>query len=330
MSNDGKHGPSGTLDELLHTADAAMLRDLVEHLVATEPCLQSPSPAQVALASSTVQPLSRYPDSDGGHTMSADKVQRNGEIYQLKATLKRIRPPIWRRIQVPGEATLGQLHSVLQIVMDWDGYHAWEFMVGGRSFGIPDRDFWGEQLDARETRLDEVVREAKARFQYIYDFGDKLVAQLSDCRRQSLQALGRDLDELEARADAFLAHASADGAGERAETARSNSETLFPASNAGRGDPAQTRSWMDASASGPRPSWGPLHACGSSMAPAQGIRGGASDVAQLQGRTGGGRLRRLLPLPAGIPAQPRQGRDKPPARSGSDGGLYPMVRQGQP
>ena len=34
---------------------------------------------------------------------------------------------------------------------------------------------------------------------------ERLVAQMSDLRRESLAALGRDLDELEARADAFLA-----------------------------------------------------------------------------------------------------------------------------
>ena len=34
---------------------------------------------------------------------------------------------------------------------------------------------------------------------------ERLVAQMSDLRRESLKALGRELDELEARADAFLA-----------------------------------------------------------------------------------------------------------------------------
>ncbi|MEW6227538.1 MAG: hypothetical protein AB1700_05495 [Bacillota bacterium] len=53
--------------------------------------------------------------------------------------------------------------------------HAWEFRIGGKSFGIPDPDYGMECQDALETRLDEVVRESRARFRYIYDFGDDWV-----------------------------------------------------------------------------------------------------------------------------------------------------------
>ena len=39
-------------------------------------------------------------------------------IYQIKVTLRGSRPPIWRRIQVPGDITLAELHDILQAVMD--------------------------------------------------------------------------------------------------------------------------------------------------------------------------------------------------------------------
>jgi len=35
-------------------------------------------------------------------------------IYQLKVVLLGTKPPIWRRLQVPGNANLGWLHVVLQ------------------------------------------------------------------------------------------------------------------------------------------------------------------------------------------------------------------------
>jgi len=38
-------------------------------------------------------------------------------VYQIKVTLKGIKPPVWRRIQVAGETTLAQLHRILQRVM---------------------------------------------------------------------------------------------------------------------------------------------------------------------------------------------------------------------
>ena len=55
-------------------------------------------------------------------------------IYQLKITLRDIRPPIWRRVQVPGDIGLVQLHDVIQAVMGWASYHLYAFTVGGESY----------------------------------------------------------------------------------------------------------------------------------------------------------------------------------------------------
>jgi hypothetical protein len=44
-------------------------------------------------------------------------------LYQMKVTLKGIKPPIWRRIQVASMTSLAQLHQVIQRVMGWESYH---------------------------------------------------------------------------------------------------------------------------------------------------------------------------------------------------------------
>ena len=44
-------------------------------------------------------------------------------IYQLKITLLYIRPPIWRRIQVPGDSNLAKLHHYSQAAMGWYDCH---------------------------------------------------------------------------------------------------------------------------------------------------------------------------------------------------------------
>jgi hypothetical protein len=41
------------------------------------------------------------------------------QIYQIKVTLEHSKPPIWRRILVPGDVTLAKLHYILQAV--WVG-----------------------------------------------------------------------------------------------------------------------------------------------------------------------------------------------------------------
>ena len=43
--------------------------------------------------------------------------------YQIKVTLRGIKPPIWRRLRVPGNIRLVRLHEVLQIAMGWSNSH---------------------------------------------------------------------------------------------------------------------------------------------------------------------------------------------------------------
>jgi hypothetical protein len=51
-------------------------------------------------------------------------------IYQLRVALRYIQPPIWRRVLVPDNWRLGDLHPVLA-VMGWGGYHLHAFRFGG-------------------------------------------------------------------------------------------------------------------------------------------------------------------------------------------------------
>jgi pRiA4b ORF-3-like protein len=60
--------------------------------------------------------------------VSEQTVANHRVLYQLKITLQDIQPLIWRRIQVWEDITLGTLHTLLQIVMDWEDYHMHDFV----------------------------------------------------------------------------------------------------------------------------------------------------------------------------------------------------------
>jgi Plasmid pRiA4b ORF-3-like protein len=98
------------------------------------------------------------------------------EIYQLKVILLGTSPPIWRRLLVPADLTLAQLHDVLQAAMGWQECHMHEFSVGGRHFGRPnpeDRLMGMPPVENERTvRLSRVLGRVGAKAIYTYDFGD--------------------------------------------------------------------------------------------------------------------------------------------------------------
>jgi hypothetical protein len=92
--------------------------------------------------------------------------------YQLKVTLRRSRPSIWRRLQVPSDITLLRLHRVLQVTMGWTDTHLHQYRVGNVYFGANDPEFGVVRISERSTRLNDVLCDPKERMIYEYDFGD--------------------------------------------------------------------------------------------------------------------------------------------------------------
>lgn len=95
------------------------------------------------------------------------------EIYQLKITLKGSQPPIWRRVQVPADITLAELHDVIQSVMGWTDSHLHAFSIGQTQYGSVDPEFGLDDAEDEEVAvLNQVVQRPKSKFTYEYDFGD--------------------------------------------------------------------------------------------------------------------------------------------------------------
>ena len=97
---------------------------------------------------------------------------RADTVYQLLITLDGVRPAVRRRVLVPADLSLAELHDVIQAAMGWQGYHLWRFDVGGVEYGRPiDGDFGLPLADARYARLDAVAGRGNVLL-YEYDFGD--------------------------------------------------------------------------------------------------------------------------------------------------------------
>ncbi|MFG2386585.1 IS1096 element passenger TnpR family protein [Streptomyces avermitilis] len=98
---------------------------------------------------------------------------------QLKIVLHGTRPPLWRRLVLPSDTSLGTLHDAIQVAFGWHGGHLHLFTDEfGRGYGdaarLTDIDLgFGRGVgDEDTTALGDVLAEEGARLRYVYDFGD--------------------------------------------------------------------------------------------------------------------------------------------------------------
>jgi hypothetical protein len=91
-------------------------------------------------------------------------------IYQVKVGLRGAKPPIWRRLELPADTSLADLHHIIQAAFGWEDCHLHVFETPYGAFGIADREL-GHRAEAPVT-LEQVAPGVGDRLQYTYDFGD--------------------------------------------------------------------------------------------------------------------------------------------------------------
>jgi hypothetical protein len=94
-------------------------------------------------------------------------------VFEFDLELHGIAPPVWRRVRVPADLTLADLHRVIQIAMRWEDVHRHVFDIDGREFGPePEEEEifldWGG--DDAKVLVSEAVAKSTGTFEYVYDF----------------------------------------------------------------------------------------------------------------------------------------------------------------
>lgn len=100
--------------------------------------------------------------------------------YQFKIQIKGItKPPVWRKVIVPGDFTFLRFHRVIQAAFGWEDYHLFAFKdkeyQSNIYIGLPsedDFDFGIRMLDASKVKLSKVFTGNVRKLLYEYDFGD--------------------------------------------------------------------------------------------------------------------------------------------------------------
>ncbi|GGF15475.1 plasmid pRiA4b ORF-3 family protein [Subtercola lobariae] len=98
---------------------------------------------------------------------------------QLRADLVGARPPLWRRLVIPGEFTMADVHDVLKEAFGWTNSHLHRFDLGAAySRDVPgivmqyEIDEGDDGILESTVTLDQVVSGPGDAFTYTYDFGD--------------------------------------------------------------------------------------------------------------------------------------------------------------
>ena len=97
--------------------------------------------------------------------------------FRIRIELADTSRPIWRRLEVPSNTELPQLHLVLQAAMGWNDAHLHQFRVedaNNEGEFLTSYDF-AEGLQGQPEagiRLDQILNKVGDELWYSYDFGD--------------------------------------------------------------------------------------------------------------------------------------------------------------
>jgi hypothetical protein len=99
-----------------------------------------------------------------------------GEIARLRVEIDEVTPTVVRRVEVPLDIRLDDLHFVLQIAIGWQNCHPFEFRSAeandGTAWGLIDRDDpQSTRLPAEKATLAELLQRDR-RFHYDYVYGE--------------------------------------------------------------------------------------------------------------------------------------------------------------
>jgi hypothetical protein len=108
------------------------------------------------------------------------------DVLGFKVTLRKVRPAVWRRIEVPAKYTFWDLHVAIQDAMGWLDCHLHLFRVRNvrghiAEIGIPDEDGFEDDtviLPGWTIPLADYFFRIGAEAEYEYDFGDGWVHAL--------------------------------------------------------------------------------------------------------------------------------------------------------
>ncbi len=104
-----------------------------------------------------------------------EKEEKPVASYILHISIAFSDPLIWRRIQVPGQCTLSQLHDAIQQSMGWSDSHVHQFLVGKICYEPTTKSTIlreSKRFDENKYKLVSLEEDMRFMFTYLYGAGE--------------------------------------------------------------------------------------------------------------------------------------------------------------
>lgn len=150
-----------------------------EKRLANAPKATNPSPEETKTATTPDAPESAAAPKEEETTPPATPEPPQEKVsvraFQMKITLRGMKPPVWRRFFVPEDMTFNDLAKVLIRVMGWAGYHMAAFELPKSGMNIIAAS-WTDEMELGErngktVKLSDFLP-AEKKFIFVYDMGD--------------------------------------------------------------------------------------------------------------------------------------------------------------
>jgi hypothetical protein len=113
-------------------------------------------------------------------TQTKTAAKTTATVHQFKITLDHVKPAVWRRIQLPSDASFWDLHCAINDAMGWEDMHLHAFQIGDKrnsiDIGIPMEDDmpWTDTatLADWDVPIASHLDQTGTHCTYLYDFGD--------------------------------------------------------------------------------------------------------------------------------------------------------------
>jgi hypothetical protein len=160
-------GPDEAVTVLAEALSAGKLAagDL-EHWLAAVRASDHPAAPPLAAA------IADFVASAGAETLSVN------QCLQLKVSLARWKPPIWRTVLMPATANLAALHLVIQALYGWDGDHLHVFRVRQATYSDPSVPL-EETRDEYAMRVLTALNAGGGKITYEYDLGEGWIHEIA-------------------------------------------------------------------------------------------------------------------------------------------------------